>query len=64
MEFYKAKDSSLVDYEKEETVRPQTDLFVNVNFTPNTPVLVSVYDRSLSLLADFCDSGKQSGVSL
>jgi prenyltransferase beta subunit len=62
MEFYKAKDSSLVDYEKEETVRPQTDLFVNVNSTPNTPVLVSVYDRSLSLLADFCDSGKQPGI--
>ena len=64
MEFYKTKDSSLLDNNKGDTVRPQTDVFLNVTSTPNTPVLVSIYDKSLSLLADFCDSGKQSGVSV
>ena len=64
MEFYKTKDSSLLDNNKGDTVRPQTDVYLNVTSTPNTPVLVSIYDKSLSLLADFCDSGKQSGVSV
>ena len=64
MEFYKTKDSSLLNNSKGDTVRPQTDVFLNVTSTPNTPVLVSIYDKSLSLLADFCDSGKQSGVSV
>ena len=64
MEFYKTKDSSLLDNSKGDTVRPQTNVFLNVTSTPNTPVLVSIYDKSLSLLADFCDSGKQSGVSV
>ena len=64
MGFYKTKDSSLLDNSKGHTVRPQTDVFLNVTSTPNTPVLVSIYDKSLSLLGDFCDSGKQSGVSV
>ena len=64
MEYYKTEGSSLLDNNKGDTVRPQTDVYLNVTSTPNTPVLVSIYDKSLSLLADFCDSGKQSGVSV
>ena len=45
-------------------VTPGANLDVVVRSRPNTPVLVSIYDKSLTLLADSCESGKQNSVSM
>lgn len=61
MTFHRDDDMTIVD--EEDSVVPMTEVYVNVTSTPNTPVIVSVFDKSLSLLADSCDIGKQSSVS-
>ena len=61
MTFHRDDDMTVVD--EEDSVVPTTEVYVNVTSTPNTPVIVSVFDKSLSLLAGSCDIGKQSSVS-
>ena len=61
MTFHRDDDMTVVD--EEDSVVPMTEVYVNVTSTPNTPVIVSVFDKSLSLLAGSCDIGKQSSVS-
>ena len=61
MTFHRDNDMTIVD--EEDSVVPMTEVYVNVTSTPNTPVIVSVFDKSLSLLAGSCDIGKQSSVS-
>lgn len=62
MAFHRGNDMAIVN--EENSVVPMTKVYVNVTSTPNTPVLVSLFDKSLSLLADKCDSGKKSSVRL
>ena len=59
MKFHRDNDMAI---DKENSVVPMTEVYVNVTSTPNTPVLVSVFDKSLSLLAGSCDIGKKSSV--
>ena len=61
MTFHRDDDMTIVD--EEDSVVPMAEVYVNVTSTPNTPVIVSVFDKSLSLLAGSCDIGKQSSVS-
>lgn len=62
MTFHHNNNMAIID--EENSVAPMTKVYVNVTSTPNTPVLVSLFDKSLSLLADKCDSGKKSSVRL
>lgn len=62
MTFHRENDMAVVD--EENSVVPMTEVYVNVTSTPNTPVIVSVFDKSLSLLAGSCDIGKKSSVRL
>ena len=57
------RDSDMAIVNEENSVVPMTKVYVNVTSTPNTPVLVSMFDKSLSLLAGSCDIGKKSSVS-
>ena len=59
MKFHRDNDMAI---DEENSVVPMTEVYVNVASTPNTPVLVSVFDKSLSLLAGSCDIGKKSSV--
>ena len=58
------RDSNMAIVNDESSVVPKTEIYVNVTSTPNTPVLLSVFDKSLSLLADKCDSGKKPSVRI
>lgn len=59
MAFHYDKDMVIGE---ESSVVPKTKVYVNVTSTPNTPVIVSVFDKSLSLLAGSCDNSKKSSV--